>query len=186
MIGKLKELTMNRDGTYNLTVTVSSDFREMFDELFDKLVEVTIRKYAKHRSLAANRYAWTLIDQITERLQQKEPRAGWKPEIVYRNAIREIGGVSTIIGLRKDAIETFKRNWEKDSIGRQVEVLDGSGKEGWANVRIYFGSSEFNTEQMSRLIDSLIQDAESLGIPTITPAEMQRMIGQYSKNRIGA
>ena len=33
MTGRLKDLTVNRDGTQNVTVTISEDFSEAFDEL---------------------------------------------------------------------------------------------------------------------------------------------------------
>ena len=185
MIGRLKEPTVNRDGTWNLTVAVSADFSELYEELKDATVTVEIKKYRKHRSRDANAYAWVLIDQITTKLQEKEPKAGWKPADVYRNAIREIGGVSTIVGIKTDAVETFRRNWEANHLGRQVEVIEGSTKEGWSNVRVFWGSSEFDTAQMSRLIDSLIQDAEALGIPTITDAEAERLLGKWAAKTNG-
>ena len=67
MDGKLSGLTINRDGSQNITITVNSDFSEMYDELKSAPVTVEIKKARKHRSLTANAYAWTLIDQIAER-----------------------------------------------------------------------------------------------------------------------
>ena len=40
MTGKLRDLTMNRDGTQNITITVSADMRELFDELQENDVDV--------------------------------------------------------------------------------------------------------------------------------------------------
>jgi DNA mismatch repair protein MutL len=54
MIGKLKDLTMNRDGTQNITLTVNADFREEFDELANGEIKVEIKKYNPARSLDAN------------------------------------------------------------------------------------------------------------------------------------
>lgn len=179
MKGRLRDLTINRDGSQNITITIDGDFRDMFDELKEVVVEVIIKKFLHRRSSEANRYAWVLIDKIAERLQQKEPWVKWTPIMVYRNAIRDIGGVSIIIGIKTEAIETFRRNWEANHLGRQVEVIDGSGKEGWSNVKVYYGSSEFDTSQMSRLISSLIQDAEGLGIPTISDKEAAKMVGSW-------
>ena len=56
---------------------------------------------------------------------------------------------------------------------------------GWATVRVYYGSSTYDTAQMSALLDSLIQDAEALGIPTITPKEEERMLGKWAKKKEG-
>lgn len=160
MRGRLKDLTFNGDGTQNITVTVGANFRETFDLLKDKDIKVEITKASDRRSNNQNRFAWELIDQIAA-------ASHTKISDVYRNAIREIGGVSTMVGMKDEAIPVFREGWEKGHLGRQVEIIPGSTRPGWSNVKIFFGSSEFDSEQMSRLIDILIQDAESLGIPTI-------------------
>jgi hypothetical protein len=171
MIGKLKDLTFNGDGTQNITVTVGANFREKFDELKDKEIRIEIKKSSNRRTRNQNAFAWELIDQIAAANHVKVTE-------VYRNAIREIGGVSTMVGMKDEAIPVFREGWENGHLGRQVEVVPGSTKPGWSNVRIYYGSSEFDTEQMSRLIDILIQDAEASGIPTITPEELERRFGK--------
>lgn len=168
MIGRLKDLTFNGDGTQNITVTVGANFRETFDLLKDVDVKVEIKKASNRRSNNQNAFAWELIDQIAAASHEKVTD-------IYRRAIREIGGVSTMVGMKNEAIPVFREGWEKGHLGRQVEVVPGSTKPGWSNVKIYFGSSEFDTEQMSRLLDILIQDAESLGIPTISDKEAERL-----------
>ena len=174
MEGWLNGLTLNRDGTQNITVTVSADFGEMYDELKDMPVEIQIKKAQKHRSMEANRYAWVLIDQIAARTHAKRSE-------VYRNAIREIGGVSKDMFMQTDAVPVFREIWEKQGLGNQVEVVDEEPGTGWASIRVYFGSSTYDSTQMSALLDSLIQDAEALGIPTITPKEEERMLGKWEK-----
>ena len=67
-------------------------------------------------------------------------------------------------------------------LGRQVEIIPGSAKPGWINVRAWKGSSDFDSAQMARLIDSLIQDAENLGIPTVPDDEVERMVNRWGKN----
>ena len=49
------------------------------------------------------------------------------------------------------------------------------------NLTLYCGSSEYNTRQMSQLIDSLVQDAESLGIPTLTDEMAEKMLHRWGK-----
>lgn len=39
---------------------------------------------------------------------------------------------------------------------------------------LYFGSSSYDTVQMSRLIDLLIEDCKAQGIETATPDEIAR------------
>ena len=173
MEGRLTGFSLNRDGSQNVTVTVTADFGEMYDELKDGPVSVEIKKAQKHRSMEANRYAWVLIDQIAAKLHMKKSE-------VYRNAIRDIGGVSGSGYMKTDAVPVFRQIWEKQGLGNQVEVLD-EDEDGWSSVRIYYGSSTFSVSQFSALLDSLIQDAEALGIPTITPKEEERMLGKWGK-----
>lgn len=170
--------SLNRDGSQNVTVTVTSDFGEMYDELKDAPVSVEIKKAQKHRSMEANRYAWVLIDQIAAKAHMRKSE-------VYRNAIREIGGVSTEMLMKADAVIPFREIWQKQGIGNQVEILDEDLDNGDCSVLVYFGSSTYDTAQMSALLDSLIQDAEALGIPTITPKEEARMIGKWTRKREG-
>ena len=174
MIGHLKEMTRSRGGEWIVSFSTSEDFRERFDDLVGKDVSIEIKKAGRRRSADANAYAWALIDQIAE-------KTGVKTTDVYRNAIREIGGISTCVGLKDTVIDAFRQSWEAGHLGRQVEIVGHSSKEGWSNVRIYFGSSEFDSAQMARLIDSLIQDAEALGIPTITEEQAQTMLGKWGK-----
>ena len=174
MEGRLTGFSLNRDGSQNVTVTVNADFGGMYDELKDAPVEVEIKKAQKHRSMEANRYAWALIDQIAARTHLKKSE-------VYRKAIRDIGGVSVDALMEAEVVLPFREIWEKRGLGNQVEIVDEDLDTGECSVRIYFGSSTYNTAQMSALLDSLIQDAESIGIPTITPKEEERMLGKWGK-----
>lgn len=175
MIGRLKDLTFNGDGTQNITVTVGANFRETYDMLKDKDIKIEIKKASNRRTNNQNAFAWELIDQIAAASHEKVSD-------IYRRAIREIGGVSTMVGMKDEAIPVFRAGWEKGHLGRQVEIIPGSTRPGWSNVKIFFGSSEFDSDQMSRLIDILIQDAEALGIPTITDKEAERL-GIHVKER---
>ena len=100
---------------------------------------------------------------------------------MYRTAIREIGGVSDYYGMKEEAYEAFCEIWTEGHLGRQVEIIPGSTKPGWINVRAWKGSSDFDSAQMARLIDSLIQEAESQGIPTVPDQEVERMLGQWQR-----
>lgn len=175
MEGRLTGFSLNRDGSQNVTVTVSADFGPTYDELKDGAVEIEIQKAQKHRSMEANRYAWVLIDQIAAKTKLKASE-------VYRNAIRDIGGVSSTGYMKTEAVPVFREIWEHGHMGNQVEVLD-EDENGWSTIRIYHGSSTYNTVQMHALLQSLIQDAEALGIGTITPKEEERMLGKWAKKK---
>ena len=172
MIGKLKDLLRLQGGEWLVSFTTREDPGQIFDDMKGQPVRVEIKKASKHRSLSANNYAWVLIDQIAE-------KAGVPVSEVYRRAIKEIGGVSDYYGMKEEAYESFCEIWTHGHLGRQVEIIPGSAKPGWINVRAWKGSSDFDSSQMARLIDSLIQEAEQQGIPTVPDTEVERMVSRW-------
>lgn len=100
---------------------------------------------------------------------------------LYRQAIREIGGVSDIVAVPDNAVDKFREGWSKQGIGWQTEILDS--KPGYKRIVVYYGSSTYDTKQMAALIDSLVQDAQALGIETLPPAEIARLNSQWEEKR---
>ena len=88
--------------------------------------------------------------------------------------------MSTTVCVIDEAAQRMIEGWEKNGIGWQAETTK-SKLPGCTNIILYFGSSVYDSAQMARLIDSLVQDAEALGIPTITDAEAERLIGRWGK-----
>ena len=137
-----------------------ADFSQTYDKYHDKEINVDIKVWRPKRSGAANRYMWVLVDKIAQRLRVTK-------EEVYKREIREIGGVSDVCLMIDEAVERFCKQWESQGLGWQTEVINlGDGR---SNVIAYYGSSTFDTEQMTQLIDNLIFEAEQLGIDTDTP-----------------
>lgn len=175
MIGTLKDLFRGRDGDWVLSVSTTSDPRAMFDELFGQIVNIDIKKHRNKRSLDANGFAWALIDKIAEKLRLSKAE-------VYRETIREIGGVSDIICVQDKALDRLVSGWEKNGLGWQAETFPSRIK-GCTNVILYYGSSVYDSKQMSELISNLIRTAEENGIPTISDKEAQDLIGKWAKKR---
>lgn len=177
MLGQLKDLTINRDGTQNITITIQSDFREMFDELADKDINIEIKKYSKRRSLDSNNLAWALIDKIAAKKNIKKSE-------VYREAIKDIGGVSDIVCVRDFAVSKLINGWTHQGLGWQADT-EPSKLPGCTNVTLYYGSSIYDTVQMSALINSLQQDCNALGIPTMSQNEIERSLALWGKKMKG-
>ena len=81
--------------------------------------------------------------------------------------------VSEVVCVLDSAVDRLREGWEKQGLGWQTEVMD-SKLPGCKNVILYFGSSTYDTKQMSLLIDHLVQDAQALGIETETPEQIAR------------
>lgn len=160
-------LQFNMSGQQMLTLAIQGDFRPYIEKFSDKDLTIKITPFKAKRSLNANAYSWVLINKLAEKLNIS-------PDEVYRNAIRHIGGVYEIICCQNKAVDKFCKSWQRNGIGWQTEILD-SKIDGCTNVVCYYGSSEYDTKQMSRLIDNIVQDCKAVGIETMTPDELERL-----------
>ena len=138
-----------------------------------KLFAAQLAEYRKPRSLDANAYCWALIDQLAEALHRNKTE-------IDREAIRGIGGVSDTVCVKRQAAETLCRTWTHGD-GWFTETLE-SKLPGCVNVTLYYGSSSYDTAQMSALIDHIVQDAAALGIETRTPIELAALMDDWRQN----
>lgn len=127
-----------------------------------------ITQVRKKRSLDANAYMWVLLDRLSEKI-------GVPKTELYQQQIREIGGVSETYCGKTDAIEKLCKEWENRGLGWQAETFP-SKLEGCTNVTLYYGSSAFNTHQMSRMIDSLVADCKEVGIEVKPQEEINSLL----------
>lgn len=135
----------------------------------DRLYDLEIKEHRKKRSLSANAYAWILIDKLAT-------AQGIPPIEVYRYAIRDIGGNSEIMVVPTDGVERFCRVWESNGLGWQCEDIGPAASPGYQEVRCFYGSRVYDTKQMSRLIDSLVQDCKALDIETLPPEKLALLV----------
>ena len=151
-----------------LEINENNEFKAIMDELSDKeKLSIEIKPYRERRSLDANAYFWVLCDKLAEKLRKSKTE-------VYRELIRDIGGVSETVCVVNSAVERFCANWQAKGLGWQTETAE-SKIEGCTNVTVYFGSSTFDRDQMARLLDLTIQECREQGIPTETPEEIARL-----------
>jgi len=135
--------------------------------------EYQLIKAKKPRSLDANAYCWALCTEIAKAV-------GTEKEEVYRNNIKAVGEY-TPMPIKETAVDEFSRIWSGHGTGWFVEVVDNSKLPGFKLCFAYHGSSVYTVDQMSRLIDSLIQDAQSVGIDTISEREKSLLLEEWGK-----
>lgn len=138
-----------------------------------KDVELILKKVTKGRSLNANAYMWQLCEKIAEKLTVMHGETVVKEDI-YRNAVRECG-VFKYCEISERAADTVMTSWGRQGTGWIAERVDFSQTKGFVALNLYYGSSTYDTKQMSRLIDIVVSDAKSLGIETMTPDEIANL-----------
>ncbi len=125
------------------------------------LYNLEVKEYRKKRSLDANAYAWVLIGKLAEAMRIT-------PLEVYRQAIQNVGGNYEVIPIKEVAADHFQKVWEAKGLGWPCVDMGPSRIPGYRNLRAYYGSSTYDTHQMSQLIDNLVQDCKALEIETLS------------------
>jgi hypothetical protein len=133
--------------------------------------EATVGKKRKRRSLDANAYAWVLLDKLSAAMSKSKVD-------LYRGYIRDVGGVSETVCVVNAAVDKLRAGWEHNGLGWQTETLPSKIEE-CTNVILYYGSSVYDTGQMARLIDLIVQDCKAVGIETGDPAEIQSLLESW-------
>lgn len=122
-------------------------------------------KKRRNKSLTANAYMWQLCEKIAK-------KTGITKDDVYREAIRHVG-VFIDIDLKKEDAKDMIRMWGDKGIGWFAEIHGESNR--YVGVRFYQGSKDYTGEQMRRLIDYVVSEAQDLKIETMTPNEIERL-----------
>lgn len=130
------------------------------------LLDIEAKKHRERRSLDANGYCWVLLGKLAEKMNIPASE-------IYKLEIKDIG-VYEVLPIKDIALDKFINNWQERGIGWICEIIGKSKHEGYTNVRAYYGSSTYDTKEMSRLIDSIVEDCKLQGIETDTPEQIQK------------
>jgi len=135
-------------------IAVVQDMPPVLDkvlQLAGKEVEIIVKEPREKRSLDANAYFWLIVGKIADKLRASK-------EEIYFKLLKDYGQSVTI---------TVRKGCDISKAGfKYYEVLkDGliNGKE-FTAYRVFIGSSQYDTKQMSVLIDGAVQEAKELGI----------------------
>lgn len=132
-----------------------------------------LKEFRERRSLDANAYFWRLLDELAVALgEAKEP--------LYLRYVKECGPYRDFC-LSPEEAGTFRKAWSMLGVGWPTEQVDYAEDGERLIVRAYYGSSTYNTKQMSRLIDSVVADCKAVGIETLPPDKLAAMKEEWKR-----
>ena len=131
----------------------------LYNQEKDKKFE--IKEKREKRSLSQNSYAWELITKIGNILRKSK-------EEVYLQMLKDYGQSEIVSILSSIEPKGYFKYYEK--IGTGIV----NNKE-FTHYKIFKGSSEFDSKEMTILIDGIIQECQQLGIETLTPDEIAKL-----------
>ena len=139
-------------------------------------LDLSLKEFKPKRSLNANAYMWALIGKIAEVLRISQNEVYHRMLCDYGTLEKEDGCVQ-YVSIRADAKLT---GWLYVHT-KPIKTVDLEGKK-FTHYAPIKGSSEYNTKEMSFLLDGVIYEAKELGIEVMTPEELERLNG-YDNSR---
>lgn len=162
-----------------IVLTVNEDARQAFEEWKDcDLVDIVIKKHRKKRSIDANAYYWVLVSKLAKVLNSSNPE-------IHNHLLRMYGEPELF-----DGIPVYTTIPETEEAERKVntlmdyhlaptsQVIEGNDGVMYRTYRMIRGSHTYNTEEMSRLINGLVESCKEARIPDreIASTEERRIL----------
>ena len=125
----------------------------------DKLYEIKEKK--SKRSLTANAYYWSLLNQLASVMRMDNQECHFLMLQRY--------GQYEIISVRSDIdLQGYFKYYKEIGHGTV------QGKD-FCHYKIYKGSSQMDSKEFSILLDGVRSECEEVGIPTLTPSEIAQL-----------
>ena len=177
-VARIKDIGHTFDG--NPTITLESARMNM-DEIialsqFGRL-GVEIKKYRKKRSIDANAYYWLLVGKIQKAI-------GGSSNYIHNMMLDRYGELAR---MEDGSLIPFCIRDDIDYMEFPYPHLKPTQKtlsKGNKVYRWYYqikGSSEYDTSEMSRLIDGIVSECREMEIETLPPEELERMMEDYGR-----
>jgi len=152
-----------KTGRFRVTFESMEDISKQLESITDKLLTITAKIFRNKRSRDANSYSWVLMQKIAEDQHTDK----WS---VYLEMLGRYGAFTHII-VRPGVVDRVVSEWRTVKNLGEVTV---SGQTG-IQLQCYFGSSTYDTKEMSVFIEGIVSECHELGIETATPEELDRM-----------
>lgn len=133
----------------------------------DIVYDVKIDKHREKRSLNANAYLWKLVTEIGNILNKSK-------EEVYLQMLIDYGQSEMVSILSEIDVKGYFKYYKLAG----TSILNG--KE-FNHYKIYKGSSEYDTKEMSILLNGVVQEAKNLGIKTKEDYELEKLIEEWER-----
>ena len=160
-----------------ISLLLDTNNKEVVEELKNEnKLNIELKKYRKLRSLDANSYFWKILTELCDLAEINTVEE-------YKRRVKELG-IFRQFKIMIDQVSTFKKIWEDKGIAWFCEILDTEyiGDIEFKIINAYYGSSSFNSKQMSRLIDGVVQDCKIYGIETKSKNEINSMLENWEKH----
>lgn len=171
LTGKIRGLSVDfKTGRALLTLQINEKQSAM--NLFDKLsqedkLSIKVSKYREKRSLNANALCWKLCTEIANILRKAK-------EEVYVDMLKRYGQSELVSVVSSVDVSGYFKYYDEFGTGY---VND---KE-FTHYRVYKGSSEYDTREMSIFLDGIVDEAKEQGIYVMSERELSLIKSEWGQ-----
>jgi len=166
---KIIDLKTNFNNQTIATILFESrGIRSHLYSFLNKDIKINIKKFFKKRSTNANSYAWALITELANVLDMSK-------EEVYLLKLKDYGQSELVLISEDVNPKYFFKYYSEEG----QTVVKGK-KYKW--YKVYKGTSEYDTREMSIFINGLIRDCEEQNIYTKPKKEVDKLLESWNKN----
>lgn len=162
--------TLNLDGSVNLTIKTKKSVIGDINNIKTDFVSVEIKEFHEKRTMSQNSYMWKLLNQLAEKYNESS-------EVVYRMFVKDYG-VKDYICIQDKAVDQFIALWSKNGVGWFAEKFKKGKAVDTTTLVVYYGSSSYDTKQMVRLVQAVVDECEKVGIPTLAISEIKSLTNE--------
>jgi len=135
------------------------EMRRIFSPDKEELV-FDIAIHRKNRSIKANAYAWALCTKIADKLNSSKDE-------IYLKLLQRYGQ-SFEVNVSEDVPE--------EKIAETMKYYEKIGQRNGSRIyRVYKGTSEYDSREMSVFIDGIISEAKEIGVPVLSEEEVENI-----------
>lgn len=134
-----------------------------------KELTVEVKQYRHKRSMDSNAYMWVLLSKMADVLKTT------KDELYLQILSRY--GVFTHIVVKSNVVARVKSEWKTV---RELGKVIINGQEG-IQIQCFFGSHDYDSKEMSVLIEGVVSECKELGIETISTKEIEIMNNAWGR-----
>lgn len=156
--GNLVNLQYTIDNQQLVTFKITNDFTQFYDDLVDKKLSISLKQFREKRSHNANSFLWHLCNQLGNKMRISK-------EEVYFNLLRNYGQSEIVSVVSKADVKGILKYY--DEVG---EGFVGGKK--FIHYKAYRGSSEYDTYEMSVLLDGTVCEAKEQGLQVYSASEL--------------
>ena len=133
---------------------------DLFNNYYDKNLKIDIKVFRSKRTNEANRLLWRCINLLAAALNNDN----WEQYLIEL----ERYGKYTAILIEKNGYNDLKNLWRTTKVVGERIANDGRI---YLEVLCFYGSSDYDLKEFSRLLDGVLSDMKDAGI--ILPAKEQ-------------